>query len=72
MAVVIVMSPFTLRQRIYGLDRRVAKVCGEEMVRYYFDYWQEHPPQMRGLYRLALKLQPSLAKRAARLASANL
>ncbi|GII33474.1 hypothetical protein [Planotetraspora mira] len=71
-AVVIVMSPYALRQRIYGLDRRVAKVCGEEMVRHFFDYWQEHPPQMRGLYRLVMKLQPSLAKRAARLASANL
>ncbi|GII57965.1 hypothetical protein Pth03_63540 [Planotetraspora thailandica] len=70
-AVVVVMSPYALRQRMYGLDRRVAKVCGEEMVRHALSYWEEHPPQMRGLYRLVLKLQPSMAKRAARLASAN-
>lgn len=59
--------PIMMRQQIYALDRRVAEVCGEEMVQRALKYWQERPPQMRGLYRLVLKMQPSIAKRAARL-----
>ncbi|MER6825098.1 hypothetical protein ABT352_03825 [Streptosporangium sp. NPDC000563] len=69
---IMIGMPIMMRQQIYALDRRVAEVCGKEMLHQALTYWQEHPPRMRGLYRLVLKVQPSMAKRAARLAPANM
>lgn len=69
---IMIGMPIMMRQQIYALDRRVAKVCGKEMLHRALTYWQEHPPRMRGLYRLVLKVQPSMAKRAARMAPSNM
>ncbi|GAA3509899.1 hypothetical protein FHR32_001984 [Streptosporangium album] len=69
---IVIGMPIIIRGQIYALDRRVAEVCGREVVHRALEYWQKNPPQMRGLYQLAIKLQPSMAKRAARLAPANL
>ncbi|MEV4747993.1 hypothetical protein AB0K21_16590 [Streptosporangium sp. NPDC049248] len=63
--------PIMMRQQIYALDRRVVEVCGAEMIHRALKYCQEHPPRMRGLYRLAWKIQPSMAKRITRLNPAN-
>lgn len=69
---IMIGMPIMMRQQIYALDRRVAEVCGEEMLHRALTYWQERPPRMRGLYWLVSKVQPSMAKRAARLAPANM
>ncbi|WP_406312950.1 hypothetical protein OHA77_31125 [Streptosporangium sp. NBC_01639] len=63
----VAVVPIIGRQQIYGMDRRVAEVCGEETIHCALKYYQEHPPQMRGLYQLAMKIQPSMVKRAARI-----
>ncbi|MEU8205176.1 hypothetical protein [Streptosporangium sp. NPDC049046] len=69
---IMIGMPIIMRQQIYALDRRVAAVCGKEMLHRALTYWQEHPPRMRGIYRLVLKVQPSMAKRAARMAPSNM
>jgi hypothetical protein len=67
--IIIIGIPIMMRAQIYTLDRWVTEVCGREMVHRALKYWQENPPQMRGFYRLVMKLQPSPAKRVARLIS---
>ncbi|AWS42965.1 hypothetical protein DKM19_17925 [Streptosporangium sp. 'caverna'] len=64
---IVIVIPITMRAQVYTLDRWVTEACGREMVRRALEYQQENPPQLRGLYRLVMKLQPSPAKRAARL-----
>lgn len=68
---ILVVLPVMMRRQIYAMDRRVAEVCGEESIHRALRYVQEHPPRTRGLYRLALKLQPSPERRAARLLAAR-
>lgn len=68
---IVIGLPIMMRAQVYTLDRRVAEVCGRETVHRALEYWQENPPRMRGLYRLVMKLQPSSARRAARLTSAR-
>jgi hypothetical protein len=65
--IIVIGIPIMMRAQVYTLDHWVTEVCGREMVHRALEYQQKNPPQVRGAYRLVMKLQPSPAKRAARL-----